>query len=43
MKDRVINYIRARDPARHLLSPEEQRVEAEIKSIAHHPSYHLLF
>jgi DNA-binding transcriptional LysR family regulator len=43
MKDKIINYIRAGYPALYLVSPEEQRVEAELKSIAKHLFYHLLF
>lgn len=43
MKTRIINYIRAGYPALYLVSPEEQRVEAELKSIASHLSYKLLF
>ena len=43
MKTKIINYIRAGYPALYLLSSEEQRVEAEIKSIAQDLNYHLVF
>src|SRR5439155_20312518 len=34
MRQRIIQYIRAGYPALYLVSPEEQRVEAEFKGIA---------
>ena len=43
MRTKIINYIRAGYPALYLLSSEEQRVEAEIKSIAQDLNYHLVF
>ena len=43
MRTKIVNYIRAGYPALYLLSSEEQRVEAEIKSIAKDLNYHLVF
>ena len=34
MKSKIINYIRAGYPGLYLVSPEEQRVELELKSVA---------
>jgi len=34
MKTKIINYIRAGYPGLYLVSPEEQRVELELKSVA---------
>ena len=34
MRQRIIQYIRAGYPGLYLVSPEEQRVEAEFKGIA---------
>jgi hypothetical protein len=34
MKQKIINYIRAGYPGLYLVSPEEQRVQVEIKQIA---------
>ena len=34
MRNKIINYIRAGYPGLYLVSPEEQRVEAELKTIA---------
>jgi len=34
MRQRIIQYIRAGYPGLYLVSPEEQRVEAEFKAIA---------
>ncbi len=41
MKGRIINYIRAGYPGLYLVSPEEQRVDAEIKRIAQDLKYSL--
>lgn len=43
MQGKLINYIRAGYPGLYLVSPEEQRVEAEIKQIASQLEYHLHF
>jgi hypothetical protein len=43
MKQRIINYIRAGYPGLYLVSPEEQRVDAEMKQIAEELKYHLVF
>ena len=43
MKHKIINYIRAGYPGLYLLSSEEQRVEAEMKSIAKDLKYNLVF
>lgn len=43
MKQKIINYIRAGYSGLYLVSPEEQRVEAEIKQIAQELQYHLHF
>ena len=34
MREKIIHYIRAGHPGLYLVSPEEQRVEAEFKGIA---------
>jgi ATP-dependent 26S proteasome regulatory subunit len=41
MKGRIINYIRAGYPGLYLVSPEEQRVDAEMKQIAQDLKYSL--
>src|SRR6266566_4437311 len=41
MKQRIINYIRAGYAGLFLVSPEEQRVEAELKAIAHQVGFKL--
>jgi hypothetical protein len=43
MKTKIINYIRAGYPGLYLVSPEEQRVHAEIKQIAKELKYNLFF
>jgi hypothetical protein len=43
MRNKIINYIRAGYPGLYLVSPEEQRVEAEIKTIATQLKYNLVF
>ena len=43
MKNKIINYIRAGYPGLYLVSPEEQRVEAEINQIAQELKYNLVF
>src|SRR5260370_440219 len=43
MRDKIINYIRAGYSGLYLLSPEEQRVEAEIKGIAQSLKHRLFF
>ena len=43
MKNKIINYIRAGYPGLYLVSPEEQRVEAEINQIAQELKYNLGF
>jgi hypothetical protein len=43
LKNKIINYIRAGYPGLYLVSPEEQRVEAEIKQIATELEYRLFF
>jgi SpoVK/Ycf46/Vps4 family AAA+-type ATPase len=43
MKSKITNYIRAGYPGLYLVSPEETRVEAEIKQIAQELKYHLFF
>ena len=43
MKQKTINYIRAGYPGLYLVSPEEQRVEAEMKQIAKDLKYNLVF
>src|SRR4051795_3060701 len=40
---RIINYIRAGYPGLYLVSPEEQRVQAEIQAIAKQLKYNLFF
>ena len=40
-KSKIINYIRAGYPGLYLVSPEEQRVDAEIKQIARDLNYSL--
>jgi hypothetical protein len=42
-RDRIINYLRAGYASLYLVSSEEARVEAEIKAVASHLSYHLRF
>src|SRR6266404_3746952 len=34
MRAKIINYVRAGYPALYIVSPEEQRVELELKSVA---------
>jgi hypothetical protein len=41
MKTKIINYIRAGYPGLYLVSPEEQRVEAEMHQVAKELEYHL--
>ncbi len=41
MKSKIINYIRAGYPGLYLVSPEEQRVDAEMKTIAQDLKYSL--
>jgi ATP-dependent 26S proteasome regulatory subunit len=41
MKGKIINYIRAGYPGLYLVSPEEQRVDAEMKTIAQDLKYSL--
>ena len=43
MKQKLINYIRAGYSGLYIISPEEQRVEAEIKSIAEAVQFNLFF
>jgi hypothetical protein len=43
MKQKIINYIRAGYPGLYLVSPEEQRVEAEMKQIVKDLKYSLIF
>ena len=43
MKNKITNYIRAGYSGIYLVSAEEQRVEAELKAVAQHLSYHLHF
>src|SRR3954462_1996240 len=43
MKQKITNYIRAGYSGLCLVSPEEQRVEAEIKAIADQLKYALFF
>lgn len=43
MKQKIINYIRAGYAGLYLVSVEEQRIEAEIKTIANDLKYHLYF
>src|SRR5258708_10333794 len=43
MKARIINHIRAGYPGLYVVSPEEQRVQAEMKQIADHLKYSLVF
>jgi hypothetical protein len=43
MKQKLINYIRAGYPGLYIVSPEEQRVESEIKSIAEAVRFNLFF
>ncbi len=42
MKSKIINYIRAGYPGLYLVSPEEQRVDAEMKTIAQDLKYNLV-
>src|SRR6266478_9855848 len=41
MKTKIINYIRAGYPGLYLVSPEEQRVELELKSVAAEMKFNL--
>src|SRR5260370_39692773 len=41
MKSKIINYIRAGYPALYIVSPEEQRVELELKSVAAEMKFNL--
>ncbi len=41
MREKIIAYIRAGYPGLYLVSPEEQRVEAELKAVAHELVYRL--
>ncbi len=41
MRNKIINYIRAGYPGIYLVSPEEQRVEAELKGIAREVGFKL--
>src|ERR1051326_938102 len=41
MKSKIINYIRAGYPGLYLVSPEEQRVESELKAIAREVGFSL--
>jgi len=43
MNTKITNYIRAGYPGLYLVSPEEQRVDAEMKQIARDLKYHLMF
>jgi hypothetical protein len=43
LRSRIINYIRAGYPGLYLVSHEEQRVDAELKTIAQDLKYSLLF
>src|SRR5271166_5796863 len=43
MGRKIINYIRAGYPGLYLVSPEEQRIEAEMKAIADQLKYNLVF
>jgi SpoVK/Ycf46/Vps4 family AAA+-type ATPase len=43
MKQKIINYIRAGYPGLYLVSPEEQRVAAEMTQIAKDLKYNLVF
>jgi SpoVK/Ycf46/Vps4 family AAA+-type ATPase len=43
MKNKIINYIRAGYSGLYIVSAEEQRVEAELKTIAKEIHYHLHF
>jgi hypothetical protein len=43
MKHQIINYMRAGYPGLYRVSPEEQRVEAEIKHTAQELKYNLVF
>jgi hypothetical protein len=43
MKSKIINYIRAGYPGLYLVSPEEQRVEAEMTQISKDLKYNLVF
>ncbi len=42
MKSKIINYIRSGYPGLYLVSPEEQRVNAEMKTIAQDLKYNLV-
>ena len=43
MKNKITNYIRAGYPGLYLVSPEEQRVDVEMKTIAENLNYNLFF
>lgn len=43
MRQNIIDYVRAGYPGLYLVSPEEQRVEAEMEQIARDVKYHLVF
>jgi len=43
MKSKIINHIRAGYPGLYLVSPEEQRVEAEMHQVAQDLNYSLHF
>ena len=43
MKTKITNYIRAGYPGLYIVSPEDQRVEAEIKAIAESLKFDLFF
>src|ERR1051326_7363708 len=41
MRQNIIHYLRAGYPGLYLVSPEEQRMEAELKAIAKEIGFHL--
>ena len=41
MRQKIINYIKAGYPVLYLISPEEQRVEAELQAIARQIGFQL--
>jgi hypothetical protein len=43
MKSKIINHIRAGYPGLYIVSPEEQRVEAEMHQVAQDLNYNLHF
>jgi len=43
MTNILTNYLRAGNPGLYIVSPEEQRVEAELKTVAQHLSYALYY